>query len=212
MGFSSFLCPMGPDPCPHSPGLLLPFWSFFPSKPLYWFPLLASECPQAQSFPLLHLLFQLHSTPGQSHPVSSTCRWLPSLSLPVHACMLSHFSRVQPFGTLWTVTHQAPLSMGFSRKEYWSGLPCTPPGDLPDAGIEPTSLMSPALAGRFFTISTTCEALTLPHHSPNPQLCIQLPTGHLHLHIVQEPTRPPQCTFLLTCDLSHCFSLHHSSQ
>ena len=47
-----------------------------------------------------------------------------------------------------------PLSMGFSRQEHWSGLPCPPPGDLPDQAIEPASLMSPALAGRFFTAST----------------------------------------------------------
>ena len=54
-------------------------------------------------------------------------------------------------------THQAPLSVGFSRQEYWSGLPCPPPGDLPDPGIEPASLVSPALAGRFFTTSSTWE-------------------------------------------------------
>ena len=60
--------------------------------------------------------------------------------------------------TSWTVAHQAPLSMGFSRQEYWSGLPCPPPGDLPDPGIETQSLMSPALAGRFFTTSVTREA------------------------------------------------------
>jgi len=48
--------------------------------------------------------------------------------------------------------------MGFSRQQYWSGLPCPPPGALPDPGIEPVSLMSPALAGRFFTTSTTWEA------------------------------------------------------
>ena len=48
-------------------------------------------------------------------------------------------SRVQLFGILWTVAHQAPLSMGFSRQEYWSGLPFPPPGDLPDPGIEPRS-------------------------------------------------------------------------
>ena len=53
-----------------------------------------------------------------------------------------------------TVACQAPLSMGFSRQEYWSGLPCCPPGDLSNPGIEPTSLMSPALAGGFFTTST----------------------------------------------------------
>ncbi|ELR53965.1 hypothetical protein M91_16140, partial [Bos mutus] len=50
---------------------------------------------------------------------------------------------------------QALLSMGFSRQEYWSGLPFPPPGDLPDLGIEPMSLISPALAGGFFTTSTT---------------------------------------------------------
>ena len=49
------------------------------------------------------------------------------------------------------------LSMGFSRQESWSGLPCSPPGDLPDPGIQPTSLMSPALADRFFTPSATWE-------------------------------------------------------
>ena len=52
---------------------------------------------------------------------------------------------------------EAPLSVGFSRQEYWSGLPCPPPRDLPDLGIEPTSLASPALAGGFFTTSTTWE-------------------------------------------------------
>jgi len=59
--------------------------------------------------------------------------------------------------TLRTVAHEAPLSMGFSKQEYWSGLPCPPPGDLPNPGTEPTSLMSPALAGRFVTTSTTWE-------------------------------------------------------
>ena len=60
--------------------------------------------------------------------------------------------------TLWTIACQAPLSMGFSRQEYWSGLPYSPPGDLPDPGIKPSSLMSPALADRFFTTSATWEA------------------------------------------------------
>ena len=69
--------------------------------------------------------------------------------------MLSHFYCVQLCATLWTVACQAPLSMGFSRRDYWRGLPCTPPGDLPDPGIEPESLTSPALAGGSFTTSTT---------------------------------------------------------
>ena len=63
----------------------------------------------------------------------------------MHECILS---RVQLFATPWTVACQATLSTGFSRQEHWSGLPCPPPGDLPDPGIEPAS---PALAGRFFT-------------------------------------------------------------
>ena len=57
--------------------------------------------------------------------------------------------------TLWTVAHQAPLSMGFSRQEYWSELPFLSPGDLPDPGIELTSLKSSALTGGSFTTSTT---------------------------------------------------------
>ena len=65
----------------------------------------------------------------------------------MHACMLSH---VQFFVTPRTVAHQAPLPMGFSRQEYWSGLPFPPPGNLPNPGIKPKSPASPALAGRFF--------------------------------------------------------------
>ena len=59
--------------------------------------------------------------------------------------MLSHFGHVQLFATLWTVAHQAPLSMGFPRQEYWSGLLCPLSGDLLDPEMEP------ALAGGFFT-------------------------------------------------------------
>ena len=69
--------------------------------------------------------------------------------------VLSHFSRVQLFATSWTVARQASLSMGFSRHEYWSGLPFPSPGDLPDPGIKPASLL---LAGGFFTTSATWEA------------------------------------------------------
>ena len=64
--------------------------------------------------------------------------------------------------TLWTVDHQAPLSMGFSRQEYWSELPWPSPGDVSDPGVEPMSLTSPALAGGFFTASATGEAHTKP--------------------------------------------------
>ena len=57
--------------------------------------------------------------------------------------------------TTWTVTHQAPLSVGFSRQEYLSVLPCPPPGDLSNPGIEPECLIPPSLAGVFFTTSAT---------------------------------------------------------
>ena len=60
-------------------------------------------------------------------------------------------SHVRLFVTPWTVARQAPLSMEFSRQEYWSELPCPSAGDLPTPGIEPVSLVSPALAGRFFS-------------------------------------------------------------
>ena len=69
--------------------------------------------------------------------------------------MLSH---LWLFATPWTVTRQAPLSMGVSKQEYWSGLTFPTPGDLPDPGIEPESLTSPSLVGRSFTTSTTWKA------------------------------------------------------
>ena len=67
--------------------------------------------------------------------------------------MCCRFSHVRLFATLWTAAHQAPLSMGFSRQEHWSGLPFPSPGDLPDPGIKLASLKSPASAGSFFTTS-----------------------------------------------------------
>ena len=77
--------------------------------------------------------------------------------------MLSHFSRV--FTTLWTVAHQAPLSMRFSRQEYWSGLPFLSPGDLRHPGIKLKSLMSLALTGEFFTTRFCMEKAMGPHSS-----------------------------------------------
>ena len=68
----------------------------------------------------------------------------------IYAYVLSCFSHVQIFATLWTVVRQDPLSMGFSRQEYWSGMLFPPPGDLPDPGIEP---MSSALAGDSLLLS-----------------------------------------------------------
>ena len=75
----------------------------------------------------------------------------------VLACVVSRFSHVPLFATHWTVACQALLSMGFSRQEHWSGLPCPPPEVLPDPGIETASPLSPTLAGSFFTTSSTWE-------------------------------------------------------
>ena len=81
-------------------------------------------------------------------------KWLDgitnSMDMYVHACSDS--------ATLWTVASQVPLTIGFSRQEY--GVGCPPPGDLPDPGVKPASLMTPALRGRFFTTSATWEAQT----------------------------------------------------
>ena len=78
---------------------------------------------------------------------------LPSIfpSIRVTVCVLSHLSSVRLFATPWTVSHQAPLSMRFSRQEYWSGLPFPAPRDLPAPGIAAVSPVSPAPAGGFFT-------------------------------------------------------------
>jgi len=97
---------------------------------------------------------RLHSWPLDRLPLATP-----------RVCVLSWFSHVRLMDwllsesyDLWTVARQAPLSMGFPRQKYWSGLPCPPPGDLPDPGIELTSLMFPVLTGVFFTTSSTWEA------------------------------------------------------
>ena len=128
-------------------------------------------------------------------PVSSwlrVARWVNSLCCPVKSaeklhqvgshspcvCMLSCFSRVRLFVTAWTVAHQASLSVGLPRQEYCRGLPCLPPGDLPDPGIKPASLAPPVLAAWVFTTRAhpdkgsfpVTTQLSLPHAgAPNPQ-------------------------------------------
>jgi len=86
--------------------------------------------------------------------------------------------------SVWTVACQAPPSMRFSRQEYWSGLPCPPPGYLPNPGIEPTSLMSLVLKGGFFTTSATWEApdwVWRPQHIPVPTRSFHEPPLLTHL-------------------------------
>ena len=87
-----------------------------------------------------------------------------------HVCVLGHFNYILLFAALWTITCQVPLSMGLSRKEYWSELLFPSPGHLPDSGIESASLKSPALTGGFFTTSATWKALYITYS------CI-----HIHL-------------------------------
>ena len=84
---------------------------------------------------------------------------------------LRSFSRVDSM-TPWTVACQAPLPMEFSRQEYWSGVPFPSPGDLPNPGIEPASLVSPALAGGFFT--------TMPPGKPTPLASLRPSFCHIH--------------------------------
>ena len=95
--------------------------------------------------------FKKHGYMGREGALESHCTCMS---------MLSRFSHVLFFVTPGTAACQAPLSMGFSRQEHWSGLPCPPPGNLPNPGIESISisLKSPALASEFFTASTTWEA------------------------------------------------------
>ena len=107
--------------------------------------------------------------------------------------MLSHSRNAPLFVTPWTVARQAPLSIGFSRQEHWSGLPCPPPGDLPDHGIQSVSL---ALAGGFFTTSTTWEA---PHQAGvMRQKPISFLSKAAHLSLTEGRSLTLRNPFLLT--------------
>ena len=94
---------------------------------------------------------------------------LPLTCVCVCVCALNRFSQVWLFGILWTVASQASLSMGFSWWECWRGLPFPTPEGLPDSRIEPVSLTSPTLAGRFFTTRATWEvqAISYRHSDVN---------------------------------------------
>ena len=130
-----------------------------------------------QNFPYYSLLFSLvsNSLTGICQCVSLylCCLGFTKLLESINLCcaVLSCFSCVQLFVTLWTVCLQAPLSMGFSKQEYWSGLPCPPPGDFPNPGIKPASPTSPALP---------VDSLPLSHQ------------GSPSLRIYKGPTRHPQ--------------------
>ena len=128
---------------------------------------------------------------------------MPSSFLVWYMCLLSctqWLSHVWFFETLWTIARQAPLSMGFSRQEYWSGLPFPPPGNLPDPGIKLAFLTSPALVGGFFTTSVqfssvtqSCPTLCDPMNRSTPRLPVhhQLPEStQTHVHCVSDAIQP----------------------
>ena len=128
--------------------------------------------------------------------------WLSSIPLHVYvcicvcvcvcACVLSSSSCVWFFATLWTVTHQAPLSMGLSRQEHWSGLPGPAPGDLPHPGIEPMSPAAPALQvdslplshqGSEYVHMYVCIYIyTHTHVDLSSGSLVHLPPSHTHTH------------------------------
>ena len=108
--------------------------------------------------------------------------------------MLSHFNHVRLFVTPWTIAHQIPLSTGFSRQEYWSGLPCPPPEDLPNQRIEPVSPASPALQA---------DSLLLSHQGNlNSGVHVSLPvtvsSGYMPSSRIAAPCGSfiPSCSFL----------------
>ena len=113
----------------------------------------------SEALSLGHISLLQKYTSSKNCTLVCVCVCLRAKSL--HSGMLSHFSCVRLFATPWTVAWQPPLSMGFSRQEYWNGLPCPPLGDLPDPGVELTSLTSPAVVGGFFITGDTWETLTL---------------------------------------------------
>ena len=142
---------------------LYSYW--FPIQVLYWDTpgwknTLLPKWILPQENILLNCAGQSHALENAAPSFISIDIWLWSTgTLYIGAYVLNHFSWVQLFASPWTVARLAPLSTGFSRKEYSSGLPCPAPGGLPDLGIKSGSFKSPALAGRFFKASAAWEAL-----------------------------------------------------
>ena len=135
--------------------------------------------------------------------------------------VLGRFNCVQLFVTPWTVAYQAPLSMGLSWQEYWSGLPFPSPGDLPNPGMEPKSLMSLALAaGGLFTTSTILSSvqllspvrlcITMDCSTPGLTIHHQLPEfTQIHVHQVGDVIQP---SHLLLSPSPPAFNLFPASE
>ena len=110
----------------------------------------------------LELVFIITGSLGKRQ---NSLRNIPVYSMYQLEFMLSLLSHVCLFATLWTVAHEAPLSMEFSRQQCWSGLLCPPPGNFPDPGIETAPLMSPVLAGGYFTTMPPWKAISWNTHT-----------------------------------------------
>ena len=146
----SHLLLLGPEFSPNCQGWMISKirLSLFPwcQGPGHWqvsFPLERWKKQRSLSLPPSSSVAKLFSpvSPAGNLSLGERGRKRGWLLTCIRACVFSH---VRFFGTPWTLAHQAPLSMGFSRQEYWSGLPCPPPGDLPDPGIQPASPASQA--------------------------------------------------------------------
>ena len=132
-------------------------------KCLLFPPLRTAACHASLSITNSQGIIKLMSRVGDaiqpSHPLLSPPPFALNRSQhQSHCACAKSLSRVWLFATPWTRSRHAPLSMGLSRQEYWSGLPCPPPGDLRDPEIKPASLTSSSLAGEFFTTTAIWEA------------------------------------------------------
>ena len=170
---ASPLCP-SPDPRVYSNSCPLSWWCHPTiSSPVVPFSSHLQSFPASGSFPMSQLFASGGPSIGVSAPTSvlpmNTQDWSPlgwtgwiSLKSTLTSTPCVCAKSLQSCLTLLApeaVVHQTPLSIGFSRQEYWGGFPCPPSEDLPDSGIEPQSLMSPVFAGGFFITSTTWEGI-----------------------------------------------------
>ena len=142
----------------HSSSMYFLTWKFAQRKDL------EPKCPRYLTCRKAHIMSAVMTAkePSIAKPsaITEEKNWL---IVCMHVCVLNHVCLLM---TPWTVAHQAPLSIGFPRQEYWSGLPRPPSGDLSNPGIEPEFLMARALTGRFFTTSAAWEA-QLNYHKAN---------------------------------------------
>ena len=120
--------------------------------------------------------------------------------------MLNCFSHLQLFVTPWTLDPQAPLPMVFSRQEYWSGFPCSPPRDLSDSGIKPASLRSCALVGVFFTTNATWEVHLLDSNYYRGTWHGYCPQDHKDLNVTEATEQEHIKSWL---NFQHEVSLYH---